>query len=80
MKNQNLYELSFGVNSDPILAQGQFSVLVLRLVPVMVPDVFAQNLQPMVQVSANQPQKWNWSQLEPDNTGKHTYSLVSLRK
>jgi hypothetical protein len=62
MKNQNLYELSFGVNSDPILAQGQFSVLVLRLVPVMVPDVFAQNLQPMVQVSANQPQKWNWPQ------------------
>jgi hypothetical protein len=46
----------------------------------MVPDFFAQNLQPMVQLSANRPEKRIGPKLEPDNTGKHTYSLDSLRK
>jgi len=46
MKDQNLYKLSFGVNcGGPILAGGQFSILVLSLVPVMVAECFAQNLQ-----------------------------------
>jgi len=52
----------------PVLAGGQFSILVLRLVPVMVPEFFAQNLQPMVQVSANGPQKWN---SPTTGTGQH---------
>jgi hypothetical protein len=82
MKDQSQYKLSFGVNSGscPVLSGGEFSILVLRLVAVMVPEVFAQNLQPTVQVSATGPRNGINPKPEPDNTGKHTTSLVSLRK
>jgi hypothetical protein len=62
MKDQNLYKLSLGsiLVPGPVLAGGQFSILVLSLAPVMIPEFFAQNLQPMVQISTIRPQKWNW--------------------
>jgi hypothetical protein len=46
----------------------------------MVPEVFAQNLQPTVQYLLTGPRNGIDPNPEPDNTGKHTYSLVSLRK
>ncbi len=64
----------------PVLAGGEFSILVLRLVAVMVPEFFSQNLQPMVQVCPTGLRNGIGPKLEPDKTGKHTYSLDSLRK
>jgi hypothetical protein len=65
----------------PVLAGGQFSILVLRLVPVMVPEFLLLKIyNQWSRYLLTGPRNGIGLKPELDNTGKHTYSLVSLRK
>jgi hypothetical protein len=82
MKDQNLYKLGFGVNSGSLSSSIQRWVLNFGSEDgcSMVPEVLLKIYNQRSRYLLTGPRNGIDPKPEPDNTGKHTYTFVSLRK
>ncbi len=83
MKDQNLYKLSFGINSGSMSSSSQKWVLILGSEAgcSYVSGIFLLKIyNQWSRYLLTGPRNGIYPKPEPDNTGKRTYSLVSLKK